>query len=93
MSTCLDATKQTTYLCLAVSTVSPKRPNAGQLSCLRPPGDGLGVNPEQRRDLCWRQQIFCRFRRQLSFPSHVHHLTTLSSFLRVESRTLRTRLS
>src|SRR5262245_65144733 len=51
-----DPLQQSTDFGLAVTTVSPKRPDRRQLSGLCPPSDGLRVDTEHRGDLRRREQ-------------------------------------
>jgi hypothetical protein len=51
-----DAREQCPNLCLPVPAVTAKGTDGGQFPGLGPPRDGLWVNPEHGRDLCWGQQ-------------------------------------
>src|ERR1700678_2613829 len=48
--------EQCANLGLPVPAVTPERTDGGQLAGLRPPGDGLRVHSEHRRDLRWGKQ-------------------------------------
>ena len=51
-----DAREQCTNFCLPVPAVAAERTYGSQLPGLGPPRDGLRVNPEHGRYLCWGQQ-------------------------------------
>ena len=51
-----DTREQCANFCLPVPAVPAERTYGSQLPGLGPPRDGLRVNPEHGRDLCWGQQ-------------------------------------
>src|SRR6516162_6318626 len=51
-----DAREEGTNLRLPVPAVTAQGTDGGELACLRPPGDGLGIHAEHRGDLCRCQQ-------------------------------------
>ena len=51
-----NSREQCANLCLPIPTVPAERTNGSQLPGFGPPCDGLRVNPEHGRDLCWGQQ-------------------------------------
>ncbi len=58
---CFGAAEQPTDFGLPVAAMPTQGADARQLACLGPPGDGLGVNPEQRGHLCRGEQgLGCR---------------------------------
>lgn len=61
---------------LPVPTVPAEGTDAGQLASLRPTGDGLGVDAEERSDLCRGQQrLWCRRVLYVTTGGHSCHLT------------------
>jgi hypothetical protein len=57
-----------------VPPVTPECADGGQLAVSRPPGDGLRVDSEHRRDFSWCEQRLA-VRAHISVPSYVGHVT------------------
>src|SRR5579862_7528228 len=53
------AGEQRANLALAVAAVAAEGADRGELACLGPPRNGLGVDAEHRRDLGGRKQRLC----------------------------------
>src|SRR5581483_5370892 len=68
-----DACQQCANLCLPIPAVTAKRTDGCELASLRPPRNGLGVDPEHRGDLRRREQ-------GLSLGCACRHMYGLSSW-------------
>jgi hypothetical protein len=77
---CFDAAEQLTDFGLPVAAMPTQGADARQLACLGPPGDGLGVNPEQRGHLCRGEQGL-RYRPELNIAFDRHGFQPLTGSL------------